>query len=52
MSATIRLSIQKWLGHSEITTTEKIYAHFDENRHRKSAEKITAAFHGFDDDDD
>lgn len=44
--------IQKWLGHSEITTTEKIYAHFDENRHRKSAEKITAAFHGFDDDDD
>ncbi len=43
--------IQKWLGHSEITTTEKIYAHFDEGRHRKSAEKITAAFSLIDDDE-
>jgi len=36
--------IQKWLGHSEITTTEKLYAHFDYKNHLKSAMKITNAF--------
>ena len=36
--------IQKWLGHSEITTTEKLYAHFEYKNHLKSAMKITNAF--------
>ena len=35
--------IQKWLGHSEITTTEKIYAHFENKQHEKSAEKLCHA---------
>ena len=26
--------IQKWLGHSQISTTEKIYAHFSEEQHK------------------
>jgi len=37
--------IQKWLGHSQITTTEKLYAHFEYKTHLKSAEKISNAFH-------
>lgn len=36
--------IQKWLGHSQITTTESIYAHFDTERHKNSAQKILNAF--------
>lgn len=36
--------IQKWLGHSQITTTESIYAHFDTERHQNSAQKIFNAF--------
>lgn len=36
--------IQKWLGHSQITTTESIYAHFDTERHLSSAQKILNAF--------
>ena len=36
--------IQKWLGHSQITTTESIYAHFDNERHKGSAQKILNAF--------
>lgn len=36
--------IQKWLGHSQITTTESIYAHFDTERHQSSAQKILNAF--------
>ena len=36
--------IQKWLGHSQITTTEKLYAHIEYKAHLKSAEKITNAF--------
>lgn len=38
--------IQKWLGHSQITTTEKLYAHFEYKAHINSAEKITSAFIG------
>ena len=36
--------IQKWLGHSQITTIESIYAHFDTQRHQNSAQKILNAF--------
>jgi len=36
--------IQKWLGHSTITTTEGIYAHFDENGHIGTANKVADAF--------
>ncbi len=36
--------IQKWLGHSQITTTESIYAHFENETHLKSAMKIVKAF--------
>ena len=36
--------IQKWLGHSQITTTEKLYAHFEYKSHLKSAQKIANAF--------
>ena len=36
--------IQKWLGHSQITTTESIYAHFEDKTHLKSAQKILNAF--------
>lgn len=32
--------IQKWLGHSEITTTEGIYAHFDDTQNVKTLAKI------------
>lgn len=38
--------IQKWLGHSQITTTEKLYAHFEYKAHINSTEKITSAFIG------
>lgn len=33
--------IQKWLGHSQLATTEKIYAHFEEEQHIASAEIIS-----------
>lgn len=33
--------IQKWLGHSQISTTEKIYAHFSEEQHKNSARLIS-----------
>jgi integrase len=33
--------IQKWLGHSQISTTEKIYAHFSEDQHKNSAMLIS-----------
>ena len=36
--------IQKWLGHSQITTTESIYAHFDSKKHINSANTILKAF--------
>ena len=36
--------IQKWLGHSQITTTESIYAHFNTERHKNFAQKIINAF--------
>ena len=29
--------IQKWLGHSQLATTEKIYAHFQEEQHLVTA---------------
>ena len=32
--------IQKWLGHSQISTTESIYAHFENEMHQKSAAKV------------
>lgn len=35
--------IQKWLGHSQITITNKLYAHFEYGAHLKSAEKIGKA---------
>ena len=35
--------IQRWLGHSTIGTTEKIYAHFEEEEHLISAERIAKA---------
>lgn len=35
--------IQKWLGHSQITTTEAIYAHFDNEKHLISANKVLNA---------
>ena len=35
--------IQKWLGHSQITTTEQIYAHFEYETHIKSAQKLQEA---------
>ena len=33
--------IQKWLGHSQISTTEKIYAHFSDEQHKNSARLIS-----------
>lgn len=33
--------IQKWLGHSQISTTEKIYAHFSDEQHKASAKVIS-----------
>lgn len=33
--------IQRWLGHSQLATTEKIYAHFEEEQHIASAEIIS-----------
>lgn len=33
--------IQKWLGHSNILTTEQIYAHYDEGKKMDTLEKIT-----------
>lgn len=35
--------IQRWLGHSTIGTTEKIYAHFEEEEHLISAGRIVKA---------
>lgn len=35
--------IQRWLGHSTIGTTEKIYAHFEEEEHLISAGRIAKA---------
>ena len=35
--------IQKWLGHSQISTTEQIYAHFDYENHLESAKRISNA---------
>ena len=35
--------IQKWLGHSQITTTENLYAHFEYQMHLRSANSITNA---------
>jgi hypothetical protein len=36
--------IQKWLGHSEISTTERIYAHFDDRNNLPTSDKIAEAF--------
>lgn len=33
--------IQKWLGHSQISTTEKIYAHFSQDQHKGTARIIS-----------
>ena len=35
--------IQKWLGHSQITITNKLYAHFQYDAHIRSADKIGKA---------
>lgn len=35
--------IQKWLGHSNISTTEKTYAHFENREHLISARRISDA---------
>jgi integrase len=35
------------MGHSDIKTTESIYAHFDNERHLKSGQKIISAFDNF-----
>lgn len=35
--------IQKWLGHSNITTTEKTYAHFENREYLISAKRISDA---------
>ena len=42
--------IQRWLGHSTIGTTEKIYAHFEEEEHLVSAERIAKALQSDTDD--
>ena len=36
--------IQKWLGHNDITTTERLYAHFEDLIHLKTAQRIENAF--------
>lgn len=36
--------IQKWLEHSDITTTERLYAHFEYEMHLKTAKEIEKAF--------
>ena len=33
--------IQKFLGHSTITTTEGIYAHFDDSKHKATITKLS-----------
>lgn len=33
--------IQKFLGHSTITTTEGIYAHFDDSQHKETIMKLS-----------
>ena len=38
--------IQKWLGHSQITPTEHLYAHFEYKSHIRSASKISGALLG------
>ena len=38
--------IQKWLGHSQITTTEHLYAHFEYKSHIRSASKIAGVLTG------
>lgn len=38
--------IQKWLGHSQISTTEKIYAHFSDEQHKNSAKLISNCLNG------
>lgn len=35
--------VQKWLGHSSIITTEKVYSHFENWEHLKSAKMIEEA---------
>ena len=37
-------AIQEWLGHSNFSTTAKIYAHLDSNSKQLSAQAITSAF--------
>jgi len=36
--------IQKWLGHSEISTAERIYAYFDDRNNLPTSDKIAEAF--------
>lgn len=36
--------IQKWLGHSTIVTTERIYANYDEKKKMKTLDKISGLF--------
>ena len=33
--------IQKFLGHSTITTTEGIYVHFDDSKHKATITKLS-----------
>jgi integrase len=33
--------IQKWLGHSTITITEGIYAHFDDSQNKVSVDSLS-----------
>jgi integrase len=35
--------IQKWMGHSEISTTERIYAHFDERGNLQTSDRMADA---------
>lgn len=35
--------VQRWLGHSNIVTTEKIYSHFENWEHLKTAKIIEEA---------
>ena len=32
--------IKEWLGHSNVLTTQKIYAHFENTKHLDTAQKI------------
>jgi integrase len=39
-------NIQKWLGHSNLTTTEQIYAHYDDSQKADTLKAIEGALDG------